>query len=54
MFVERVWRSIKYEEVYLRAYESVSHARRSIGGYIELYNRKRLDLPLHDRTRGHA
>jgi len=39
--VERVWRSIKYEEVYLRAYESVSHARRSIGDYIELYNRKR-------------
>lgn len=31
MFVERVWRSVKYEEVYLKAYESVSHARRSIG-----------------------
>ncbi|QBI49104.1 hypothetical protein EXY72_21840 [Burkholderia pseudomallei] len=30
VFVERVWRSIKYEEVYLKAYESVSHARRSI------------------------
>ncbi len=41
VFVERVWRSIKYEEIYLRAYESVSHARRSIGQYIELYNRKR-------------
>ena len=40
-FVERVWRSIKYEEVYLKAYESVSHARRSIGDYIDLYNRKR-------------
>jgi putative transposase len=37
VFVERVWRSTKYEEVYLRAYESVSHARRSIGDYIELY-----------------
>jgi transposase InsO family protein len=33
VFVERVWRSIKYEEVYLKAYESVSHARRSIGEY---------------------
>ena len=37
VFVERVWRSIKYEEVYLKAYESVSHARRAIGEYIELY-----------------
>ncbi|WP_367190382.1 integrase core domain-containing protein [Burkholderia sp. Ed8] len=41
MFVERVWRSVKSEEVYLKVYESVSHARRSIGEYIELYNRKR-------------
>jgi putative transposase len=32
VFVERVWRSVKYEEVYLKAYESVGHARRSIGG----------------------
>ncbi|AXF25684.1 hypothetical protein CUJ89_35220 [Burkholderia pyrrocinia] len=39
VFVERVWRSVKYEEVYLKAYESVSHARRSIGKHIELYNR---------------
>jgi len=37
VFVERVWRSIKYEEIYLRAYEADSHARRSIGQYIELY-----------------
>ncbi len=35
VFVERVWRSIKYEEIYLRAYESVSHARRSIGHSFE-------------------
>ncbi|SDC79233.1 putative transposase [Paraburkholderia lycopersici] len=34
VFVERVWRSIKYEEIYLKAYESVSHARRSIGSMI--------------------
>jgi hypothetical protein len=44
MFVERVWRSIKYEEVSLKAYESVSHARRSIGQYIELYNVRRMGL----------
>ncbi|WP_175912523.1 IS3 family transposase [Burkholderia sp. BCC1640] len=50
VFVERVWRSIKYEEVYLKAYESVSHARRSIGEYIDLYNRKRPHSSLEDQT----
>jgi putative transposase len=50
VFVERIWRSIKYEEVYLKAYESVSHARRSIGEYIELYNRKRPHSSLADRS----
>ncbi|MCQ0034545.1 IS3 family transposase [Burkholderia glumae] len=50
VFVEWVWRSIKYEEVYLKAYESVSHARRSIGEYVELYNRKRPHSSLADRT----
>ncbi|RQT01732.1 IS3 family transposase [Burkholderia contaminans] len=50
VFVERVWRSIKYEEVYLKAYESVSHARRAIGEYIELYNRKRPHSSLADQT----
>lgn len=49
VFVERVWRSVKYEEVYLKAYESVSHARRSIGEYIELYNRKRPHSSLADQ-----
>src|SRR5271170_5907905 len=33
VFVERVWRSVKYEEVYLRAYDTVSEARASIGRY---------------------
>ncbi|MEX3630051.1 MAG: IS3 family transposase [Burkholderia sp.] len=50
VFVERVWRSIKYEEVYLKAYESVGHARRSIDDYIELYNRKRPHSSLADQT----
>lgn len=50
VFVERVWRSIKYEEVYLKAYESVSHARQSIGEYIDLYNRKRPHSSLADQT----
>jgi putative transposase len=38
VFVERIWRSIKYEEVYLHAYQSVTEARMSIGRYIEFYN----------------
>ncbi|MPW11068.1 IS3 family transposase [Paraburkholderia sp. CNPSo 3155] len=50
VFVERVWRSVKYEEVYLKAYESVSHARRSIGDYINLYNQRRPHSSLEDRT----
>ena len=38
VFVERLWRSVKYEEVYLRAYDSVSEARASIGRYLAFYN----------------
>jgi putative transposase len=38
VFVERIWKSIKYEEVYLHAYASVSEARTSIGRYLEFYN----------------
>ena len=41
VFVERLWRSVKYEEVYLRAYESVSDARSSIGCYLDFYNTRR-------------
>ena len=38
VFVERLWRTIKYEEVYLKAYDSVSEARASIGRYLAFYN----------------
>lgn len=41
VFVERLWRSLKHEEVYLRAYASVSEARASIGRYLDFYNRRR-------------
>jgi putative transposase len=41
VFVERLWKSIKYEEVYLRAYDTVSHARASIGRYLDFYNGRR-------------
>ena len=39
VFVERLWRTVKYEEVYLRAYDSVGEARASIGRYLDFYNR---------------
>ncbi|MBF0335982.1 MAG: IS3 family transposase [Alphaproteobacteria bacterium] len=38
VFVERLWRSVKYEEVYLKAYDSVGEARASIGRYLDAYN----------------
>ena len=38
VFVERLWRTVKYEEVYLKAYQTVSHARASISCYFEFYN----------------
>ncbi len=41
VFLERLWRSVKYEEVYLRAYDSVSEARASIGRYLNFYNGRR-------------
>lgn len=41
VFVERLWKSVKYEEVYLPAYETVSHARASIGRYLDFYNGRR-------------
>jgi putative transposase len=41
VFVERLWKSVKYEEVYLRAYHTVSEARASIGKYLEFYNGRR-------------
>lgn len=50
VFVERLWRTIKYEEVYLRAYDSVSDARQSIGRYLDLYNRRRPHSSLDGQT----
>jgi len=41
VFVERLWRSVKYEEVYLRAYDTVSDAPVSIGRYLDFYNGRR-------------
>ena len=54
VFVERIWRSVKYEEVYLKAYDSVAEARASIGRYLAFYNRKRPHSSLDARTPDHA
>ncbi len=50
VFVERLWKSIKYEEVYLRAYESVSHAKASLGRYLDFYNTRRPHSRLERKT----
>ena len=50
VFVERFWRSVKYEEVYLRAYEDVPEARQSIGRYLDFYNGRRPHTALDRRT----
>ena len=50
VFVERLWRSVKYEEVYLRAYDSVSEARASIGRYLNFYNGRRPHSSLDGAT----
>ena len=41
VFVERLWKSVKYEHVYLHAYESVSDARQQLARYFEFYNARR-------------
>jgi putative transposase len=48
--VERLWKSIKYEEVYLRAYETVSAARSGIGRYLDFYNARRPHSALDGKT----
>jgi putative transposase len=50
VFVERIWKSVKYEEVYLRAYDSVGEARASLGRYLDFYNRRRPHSSLDRRT----
>ena len=45
-----LWRTVKYEAVYLRAYDSVGEARASLGRYLDFYNRKRPHSSLDART----
>ena len=50
VFIERLWRSLKYEEVYLKAYENPEQARREIGIYFEYFNTRRRHQSLGRRT----
>ena len=50
VFVERLWKSVKYEEVYLRAYDTVAEARASLGRYLNFYNTCRPHSSLARRT----
>lgn len=50
VFVERLWRTLKYEEVYLHAYDSVAHATARIGSYLTFYNSRRPHSQLQDQT----
>jgi putative transposase len=54
VFVERLWRSVKYQEVYLRAYDSVGDARASLGRYLAFYNAIRPHSSLDARTPDNA
>jgi len=50
VFIERLWRSVKYEEVYLHAYDTVSDSRTGLRNYFDLYNRRRPHSSLGRRT----
>ena len=50
IFTERLWRTVKYEEVYLHEYEDPRAARRGLAAYFEFYNQERLHQSLNYRT----
>ena len=50
VFVERLWRSVKYEEIYLRAYDTVAEARNSLASYFSFYNSRRPHSSLDRQT----
>ncbi len=50
VFIERLWRSLKYEEVYLKAYDTVAEARSGIGNWITFYNQERTHQSLDRKT----
>jgi len=54
VFVERLWRSVKYEEVYLHAYDSVAEARAGVARYFQFYNSRRPHSSLTSQTPDHV
>ena len=50
VFVERLWKSVKYEEVYLKAYDSVADARANLTTYVRFYNERRPHRALDGKT----
>jgi putative transposase len=50
IFVERLWRSLKYAEIYLKAYQNAAEARHSIAAYLDFYNHERLHQALGYRA----
>jgi putative transposase len=50
IFIERLWKTVKYTEVYLKAYESITHARKELTKFFERYNARRPHQGLNDRT----
>ena len=50
IFIERLWRSLKYEDVFIKAYGSVAEARQGIGGWLLFYNEERLHQALGYQT----
>ena len=50
VFIERLWKTVKYNEVYLKAYESITHARKELAKFFDRYNTRRPHQGLNDRT----
>jgi len=50
VFVERLWRSVKYEDIYIRGYDAVPELHRGLGRYFSFYNDERLHQALGYRT----
>lgn len=50
IFTERLWRTVKYEEVYLKNYQSFSEAEKSLNQYFKIYDHKRLHQSLNYQT----
>ena len=52
VFVERLWRTVKYEEVYVKAYETAREAESNLASYFDYYNEERYHSSLANRTPG--